>query len=519
MSPRRRAVCHGVRVPYGKPTGLAGPAERTPVAWRALLGLGLGVSAVLVAVSGRYGYTRDELYFLRAGEQLAFGYVDQPPLTPLLARLASELFGDSLGGLRVFSALAAGLVVTVTGLLCRELGGGRGAQLLAAGSMAVSAYLLAVGHVLSTSTADLLVWTLLSWLVVRALRDGGRSWLWVGAVAGVGLQNKSLVAFLLVALLVGLLLVGPRTALRTRWPWIAAVIALAAWAPYLAWQAVNGWPQLELSAAIASGSSGTSEPRALFLPYQLVLVSPLLVPVWAAGLWRLARDPALRRFRAFAVAYVVLAVIFLLTGGKPYYLAGFFPVLLAAGAEPTLHWVAAGAGRVRAGVLAGALTLSAAASAFLFLPLVPVSQLADTPILAVNYDAGESVGWPRLAQTVAGVVAALPADERSGVVVLTRNYGEAGAIDRYRAELDLPPVYSGHNSYHDWGPPSERSAPVVVVGYGRERLLDWFGSVELATRIDNGVGLDNDEQGVAIWVCRDRRASWAELWPDVRRLA
>ena len=156
----------------------------------------MAVAAVLLATSGRYGYHRDELYFLRAGQHPAFGYLDQPPLTPLLARAASELFGDSLVGLRLASALAAALVVLLTGLIAREFGGGRGPQALAAGCMAVSAILLAVGHLLSTSTFDLLAWSALSWLVVRALRDGGWGWLAVGLVTGIGLQNKTLVAFL-----------------------------------------------------------------------------------------------------------------------------------------------------------------------------------------------------------------------------------------------------------------------------------------------------------------------------------
>ncbi|MGH3787717.1 MAG: glycosyltransferase family 39 protein [Pseudonocardiaceae bacterium] len=476
------------------------------------------VSAVLVLVSGRYGYHRDELYFLRAGDELAFGYVDQPPLTPLLARAASEVFGDSLVGLRLVSALAAGLVVLCTGLLAREFGGGHGAQILAAACMAVSAFLLGVGHLLSTATFDLLAWTALCWLVVRALRAGGWSWLPVGVVAGLGLQNKTLVAFLLAGLVFGVLLAGPRAVLRTRWPWLAGVIALVLWAPHLVWQATHRWPQLELSTAIAAGSSGTSEPRWLFLPFQLVLVSLLLVPVWAVGLWRLARDPGLRAFRAFAVAYLVLAAVFLVTGGKPYYLAGMYPVLLAAGAEPTLRWVQRGTTRTRTALLAGAITLSAAVSATLFLPLVPVEDLADTPIVDINYDAGETVGWPAFAQTIARVHAGLPAGERAGAVVLARNYGEAGAIDRYRAELDLPPVYSGHNSYWQWGPPPGSAGTTIVVGIDRDRLRHWFGSVELAARIDNGVGLDNYEQGRPVWVCHDRLAPWAQLWPQLRRI-
>ncbi|MBA2574736.1 MAG: glycosyltransferase family 39 protein [Nocardioidaceae bacterium] len=465
-------------------------------------------------MSGRYGYHRDELYFLQAGQHLAFGYLDQPPLTPLLARAALELFGDSLVGLRLASALTAGVVVLVTGLIAREFGGGRNSQVLAAGCIAVSAILLAVGHLLSTSTFDFLAWTALSWLVVRALRDSGRSWLAVGLVAGIALQNKSLVAFLLAGLAIGLLVAGPRAAMRNPWPWAAAAIALMLWAPNLVWQAVHGWPQLELSAAIAAGGSGTSEPWWSFLPFQLVLISPLLVPVWAAGLWRLARDPGLRTYRAFAVAYPLLAVVFMVTGGKPYYLAGLYPVLLAAGAEPTLRWARGGMSGIRRDVM-----LSGVVSAVLMLPLLPVQHLADTPIVAINYDAGETVGWPAFARTVAGVHAGLPTAERDSAIVFTRNYGQAGAVDRYGAELGLPPAYSGHNSYAEWGPPPETAAePTIVIGYERDQLEQWFGSVEEAARIDNGVGLENDEQGTPVWVCGERLAPWARLWPQLRHL-
>lgn len=492
------------------------PAPRPALAGWWLLALSGVVVAALVAVSGRYGYHRDELYFLQAGRHLAFGYVDQPPFTPLLARTATAVFGDSLVGLRFAASLAAGGVVLVTGLLAREFGGDRSAQLLAAGCMAVSAVLLAVGHLLSTTTFDLLAWTTLSLLVVRALRGGG--WLSVGLVAGIGLQNKALVAFLLCGLGVGLLVAGPRPVLRTAGPWMAVGIALLLWTPNLIWQASHGWPQLELSTAIAAGGSGSSQPRSLFVPFQLVLVSPFLVPVWVAGLWRLARAPALRRFRAFAVAYAFLTLVFLLTGGKPYYLAGLYPVLLAAGALPLVHWVRAGNVSRRRSVLGVALGLSGLVSAVLMLPLVPVGDLATTPIVTVNYDAGETVGWPALVRTVSGVYDALPPAEQERTIVLTRNYGQAGAVARYASEYKVPQSYSGHNSYADWGPPPESAATAIVIGYDRPTLEQWFGSVAAGAKVNNGVGLDNDEQGTPIWVCRQRRASWARLWPNVRHL-
>jgi 4-amino-4-deoxy-L-arabinose transferase-like glycosyltransferase len=491
---------------------------RSRLWWPGVGGAAAVVLVALLATAGRYGYHRDELYFLRAGRELAFGYVDQPPLTPLLARIATVLFGDSLVGLRVVSALAAALVVVCAGLIAREFGGGRGAQLLAAAATAASSFLLAVGHLLSTTTFDVLAWALVSWLGVRALRDGGATWLLVGLAAGVGLQNKVLPAFLVGALLIGILVAGPRDVLRTPWPWLGGLVALVVWAPFLVWEARHGWPMLQLSAAIAGGSSGTSASRWILVPYQLVIVSPLLVPVWGTGLWRLARDPALRRWRAFAVAWVVLLVVFVATGGKPYYMVGLYPLLLAAGAGPVVAWAGRGARRVRRGLLVAGVALAAAVSALLFLPLVPAAALPGSPIAAINYDAGEQVGWPGFVATLARAVDALPPIERASTVILTANYGEAGAVDRFGPALGLPPVHSGHNSYGEWGPPPAAATTAIVVGYPSAALARWCGSVEPLARIDNGIGLDNDEQGAPVVVCRGPTASWAQLWPQIRHV-
>ena len=488
---------------------------RAPVAWPGLVAVSAAFALLLVLTSGGYGYHRDELYFIAIGGEPAWGYVDQPPLVPLLAAALDSVFDGSLVALRLPSALAGGLIALITGLIAREFGARRGGQLFAAACAAGSAIVMAVSHLLSTSTFDLLIWTVLSWLLVRALRDGGRSWLAVGLIAGIGLQTKTLVVFLLIAVTAGLAVVGARDVFRSRWPYAAAVIAAMLWAPNLWWQAAHGWPQLELSRAIAAGSSGTSEPRWLFLPYQLVLVSPLLVPVWAAGLVRLARDQSLARWRPFAVAYPLLAMAFIATGGKPYYLCGLYPVLLAAGADPVLRWAARGAGRVRQGLLVAAVALSVAIGSVLFLPLVPADDVADTPITDVNYDAGETIGWPRFADTVSAVYDDLPPAEQSATVVLTRNYGQAGAVERFAPGI---PVYSGHNSFHALGPPPKDTTGAVVVGYDRGHLERWFESVRQVGRVDNGVGLDNDEQGAVVWMCRGPRESWDGLWPQLRML-
>lgn len=477
--------------------------------------------AVLIALSGGYGYHRDELYFLVAGTHPAWGYPDQPPLTPLIAR-ATSLLGDSLIALRLPSALAIAAVVLLTALLAREFGARPGAQVLAAGCTAVSAFVIAVGHLLSTATFDLLAWTALSLLLALALRSGDPVWLAVGLVAGFGLENKTLLACYLAALTVALLAVGPRSALRSPWLWVGVAVAVVLWAPNLWWQATHGWPLRELSTEIAAGGSATSAPRWLFLPYQLVLVSPVLVPIWVIGLWRLLRDPALRLFRVFGIAYFLLVALFLVTGGKPYYLAGLYPVLLAAGAQPVLEWARRSAPTaavtLRSGLIAAALAVSATVSVVLFLPVVPPSALAGTPIPEVNTDAGSTLGWPELVTTVAGVHRDLPPGEQDRAVILAGNHGEAGALQQARSRLGLPPVFSGHNGFGEWGPPPDGATPSIAVGLDRAALDELFASVTPAARIDNGIGLDTQEQGRTVWVCREQREPWSQAWSQLRRL-
>ena len=485
------------------------------IAWRGLAVIAAAFAAVLVAAAGGYGYHRDELYFIVIGGHPALGYVDQPPLVPLLAHAMDALSGHSLVWLRVPSALAGALLVAVTGLIAREFGAGRGGQSLAAGSVAVSFVLVGAAHLASTSAFDLLGWTVVSWLVVRAVRGGGPRWLLVGLAAGVGLEVKTLMAFFLAALVVGVLLGGPRRVFADPWLWAAGAVALALWAPNLAWQASHGWPQLTLSRSIAAGHSGTSAPRWLFLPYQIGLVSPFLAPIWISGLWRLARDPALAAWRGFAVAYAVLVVLFVATGGKPYYLCGVYPVLLAAGAEPTLAWMRRGVGRVRPVLLGAALALTGLGSALVTLPVVPVTALHDTGIVTVNYDAGEQVGWPAFAATVGGAYDALPAGRRRHAVVLGGNYGETGALARFRPGI---PSYGGHNSLWDLGPPPPDTDTVVVVGYPERDLRRWFADVRGVATVDNGVQVDNDEQGRPVWLCTDPTQPWSALWPQLHRL-
>jgi Dolichyl-phosphate-mannose-protein mannosyltransferase len=477
------------------------------------------VFAVLAAVAGRYGYHRDELYFLEAGRHLAWGYPDQPPFAPLLARLMNDLAPGSVVVLRLPSAGVAAALVPLTAAMTRLFGGGRGAQLLAAGSIAVSAVLLGAGHTLSTTTFDLLAWALILLLVVLILRGGDeRLLLAVGVVAGLGLLDDALVAFLIAALLGGIAIAGPRRLFRSPWLWAGGFLAAAMWTPYLVWQARHGWPELTVSRGIANGASGSSTSRWLLLPEQLVIVSLFLAPLWIAGLLRLFRAPQLLFARAIGYSYLLLALVFLISGGKSYYLAGMYPALLAAGAPAALGWLRRGRPLLRRSTLAAALLLSAFGSLYYGLPLVPLRTLHNTSIVSVNYDIGETVAWPTYVREIAAAWHAIPASARAHGAVLTSNYGEAGAIDRYGPALGLPAAYSGHMGFWYWGPPPANATSVLGVGFDTGYLERFFANVRLVSRLDNHLDVNNDEQHAPLWLASGLRGSWTARWPQLKNL-
>jgi hypothetical protein len=309
--------------------------------------------------------------------------------------------------------------------------------------------------------------------------------------------------------LAGVAIAGPRRVFRGRWVWFGALAAVVLWAPWLGWQAAHGWPQLAVSRSIAAGGSTSSQPWWAVVPYQFLLVSPVLAPVWITGLVRLFRDPAARPFRFLAWAWVVLAVVFMATGGKPYYLAGLLPALLAAGTVPVDGWLTRGRVGLRRGVLVAAVVVGALVNLVIALPILPAGRAG--PVIALNPDVGETIGWPELVATVADVRRALPAGPP--VVILTDNYGEAGAIDRYGPALGLPGAYSGHNAYSAWGPPPDTAAPVITVGPDVTRYLR---GCHLAARIADDAGIANHERGAPVSVCTGPLLPWSREWPAIR---
>lgn len=464
----------------------------------------LATFVVVAALGGRYGFHRDELYFVQAGRHPALAYADQPAVVPLLAAAWYDLVGGRLWAFRLVPAAAGAVVVALAARTSRELGGDRADTAWTAVVVATATTLLVTAHLFGTSVFDIALTSLTVLLLVRAVRTGGaRSWLLTGVAAAGALSVKTLPGTVLACCAVALLLVGPRTPFRSPWAWSAGVLALLGLAPTLLWQRANGWPQADLAASIAAGGSGTSVERALLVPMLPTLtgLTSVVLVVGAVALWR--RRPT----RWLAVATLLLVVVLVVTGGKPYYLFGLVPVLVAAGV-PVLRGWAAGS-RARGGLLVGGVVVNGAVSVVLALPVLPA---ALAPV-AVVYDHGEQVGWAELVSTVEE--AAVGAD-----LVLAQNYGQAGALDRARSlGSTLPPVASGHNAYWWWGPPAGEPSVVVAVGWRDPGPLDgWFTSCEQVSTVTNDAGVDNDEAGTPVRLCTGPRQPWAGLWPAVQRL-
>jgi hypothetical protein len=500
------------------------PARQAPVSYavpfnRWVIGVGGVVFAVLMALSGRYGFHGDELYFLACAQHLQASYVDQPVLTPLLAWVSLKLFGVSLAGLRAWPALAAWATVVTSGLTAREFGGGRRAQLLAAVATATMPVLLAADHLAGPTAFDVLAWAGLALIAARVGRTGDcRWWLAGGLILGLGLANKHSVGFFAVALFAGVLLSGGRRLVLNRWFAAAVVIAAAFTIPDLWWQAQHQWATIAMTRALSQENGGLGNISSWVFG-QLLMASLAMVWVWVAGLrflWRSGQP----MWRALAWAYGLLFVFFALTtGAKIYYLAGAYIYLLAAGAVGIDGWLAARRWRLPSLLLATALTTAAALP--LVLPVLPAADIGWT--YKVNPQLAESVGWPQLVSTVDAVWTSLPPRQRSSAVIFASDYSEASAINELGRGTGLPEAVSGHNTYWWWGPGNPRATTVVAVMPGPLQgpgdaayLRQFFTSVRAVATLSNPYGLHNANWGGHVYLCTGPRHPWGQMWPQLR---
>jgi len=463
------------------------------------------------------GFHRDELATLDDARHLAWGYIAYPPMTPFFARISLILFGTSLAGFRFFASVANAVALVLTGLMARDLGGRRGAQLLAAFTALPAC--LAIGSKMQYVSFDYLAWVLVAFCIVRLLRtEDPRWWLGVGASIGFGIMSKYAMPFFLAGVVGGLLLTPARRFLRNRWLWLGAALSLFIFLPNLIWQIRNDFVYLDFVRYIHARDVRIGRTHG-FLLDQLKFTM-FAAPLWIAGLWFSFFSTAGRRFRPLGWMYITPLFIFLAARGRGYYLDGAYPMLYAAGSVWGEQWIACLRSGWRSAVRAfayTALALNIAIFGALSLPVTGANSRWWQFAASVNGDLREEVGWRELVQKIARVRDSIPPQECARLGIFVGNYGEAGAINLYGPAYSLPPAISGTNSFWQHGYGNSPPETLIVLGFSYYFMERNFTQCEFWSPTTNRFAVENEEAGnPGIFVCRGFRHSWPDFWKRFR---
>ena len=472
-----------------------------------------------ILTGGRYGFHRDELATLDDARHLAWGYVAYPPVTPFFGWISLCLFGTSLTGFRFFAALAASGGVVMTGLLARELGGGREAMLLAA--LAAMPFALGCGSLMQYVAFDYLWWIIAAYFFVRLCKSGDpRWWLPLGAIFGIGMLTKYTMLFCVAGIVIGAVATPLRRHLASKWLWVGAALSVLIFLPNVIWQAQHHFISLEFLRHIHARDVRIGRTKD-FLPDQLT-INLLGLPLALAGLGYYFFAPNEKQWRALGWLYVVPFILFFVLQGRGYYLAPAYPLLFAGGAVWLEKTVSRWQPRFRhLTYVAAAIALFAgvAVTGAVVLPIAPIHSRWWNFAVANNSDLVEEIGWPELIETVARVRDRLPPADRERLGVLAGNYGEAGALNLYGPQHSLPLAISGTNSFWWRGYGNPPPEVVIVVGFNREFVDYYFRSGELVAHTSNREGVMNEEtkEHRDIFLCRGLKLPWDQFWKIFQR--
>jgi len=474
-------------------------------------GAAVGVIALHLATNRTLGFHTDELYYLACGLHPALGYVDFPPIVPMLARLETGLLGVSPWNLRVLPSLMGGFLVALSGLYVRRLGGSLLLQGIALFSGIAAPYLLGTNWVFQTVTFDQVTWMVsLYWFLCLVTAQRARYWIYLGITLGIGLEVKYTIVGLIAGIGIAVLLTPPlRTQLRTRYPWIAAAIALLIWAPNLAWQVVEGFPSLIY---IANHRASTGGPVAYLIEF--VVYFFFLLPLWLAGMISLFRNP---RLRPIGSACAVPLVLFLFAG-KSYYAAGTIPVALAQGLMVISRIKRP---KVRSGLQIAVVVASVvefAAFFFLVVPVTPPDRIHTTRLDTVNEVFADSVGWDDVARQVTTIYDDLPASERAATVIISAYYGVPGALDVYDSPSDRPVAISPHLSAWYWLPSNLTATYALMVDYQPSAVAWMCTSPKLIAHLTVPYDVQGLEQGAPVTFC-ELKAPIPRIWGKLRNFS
>lgn len=521
----------------GSEPGTSVQAEQLDERWRWFSGISIGLLAVALAklalhlyAARFYGYFVDELYFIACSKHLAWGYVDQPPLIALIVRIERILFGDSLQSIRLFAGLAGALNVVLAGVIAREFGGRRFAQVLAGICVLTAPLYLSMNHYISMNAFEPLFWMTSALILIRIIKTGNQKlWLFFGVVAGIGLENKYGMGFFGAGVVLGLLLTEHRRMFLKPWIWLGGVIALALFLPNIIWNYQHQFPFLELMRNIQRSGRNVQMSHWQFIYQQVQLMLTQAAPVWIAGLGYLLFHSGGKRFRALAIAYFfVLAAFMYSANGRPYYVAPAYPMLFAAGAvllegwlvKPWLRWVGV--------AYAGVIVIFGALAAPLALPILPVeTYIRYTRALGIeqprieNWQLGvlpqfyaDMHGWEEMTAVVARAYNNLPVDVRKTTAIFGGNFGQAGAIDLFGKKYGLPDAIGTHQNYYFWGPREYTGESVIMMGARYDELQPLFESVEEVGSVGHPYAMPYEH--FKVYHCRNSRRPLQNIWPQIK---
>ena len=504
--------------PYGR---RAAPAA-------AILVGGIAAAKLLIHLyAGRhYGYFVDELYYLACSDHLDWGYVDQPPLIALITKGVRVTLGDSLPAIRFLPAVAGAALVWLTGLVARELGGGRFAQTLAALCALFAPGLLAMNGFLSMNAFEPLIWISCAWLLIRIVNSGDQKlWIWIGVLAGLGLENKHSMLIFGAGMVLGILFTEERRRFREPWIWIAGAVALLLFLPNLIWNIRHHFPFLELQANIRRSGRNVDLGPIAFFGQEILAMSPLALPVWLVGLWFYFSGKG-RAFRALGWACLFTAAVIAILNPRVYYLFPAFPILFAAGGVQFESWLQRPALRF---AYAGLISATGAILAPFSIPVLPVeSYIRYAKALHMQQPAIEShqlgplpqlfadqFGWEEMVATVARVYNGLPPEIRAKTAIFGQNYGQAGAIDLYGPKYGLPKAISAHQNYFFWGPRDYTGESMIILDDRPERLAEVFDHFEKVAHVEHPYSMPY--QHFDVFYCRGMKGTLQDLWPRIKK--